>query len=112
MARSRKWNGASDRIKSAQNTSEDGLEDLPPPSRLPEERKIAGTRIEAIERGRLVGEDESYRRREKDSESSRVARALAYSAWEFDGKPVGRWEDYKEEFGIVGDKVTDSFDRS
>jgi hypothetical protein len=108
MARSRKWNGASAKIKAPQNLSEDGLEDLPPPSRLPAEPKISGTRVEAIERGRILGVDEVSRRRETDGES-RLARAMAYAAWEFDGKPSG--VDYKKEFGIKGDIVTGSFDR-
>ena len=108
MARTRKWSGsASDRIKQSQDTSEDGLEDLPP-TRLPAERKISGTRLEAIERGRLLGEDETSRRREQD-EVSRVSRAMAYAAWEFDGKPTG--VDYKKEFGIGGATVEGSFDR-
>lgn len=109
MARSRKWNGsAADRIKAAQDSSDDGLEDLPPPSRLRPEPKISGTRVEAIERGRKLGDDETNRRRESDPES-RVARAMAYAAWEFDSKPSG--VDYKAEFGIKGDLVTGSFDR-
>lgn len=104
MARQKKWNPRSTEI-----VGEDGVEDFPPPSSLPAEPKISGTRAEAIERGRKLGEDETYRRRETDKES-RVARAMAYAAWEFDGKPTDGG--YKKEFKIAGGPVADSHDRA
>lgn len=106
MARGKKWNPRSTGI-----VGEDGLEDLPPPRGLPPEPKIAGTREEAIERGRKLGEDEAYRRREIGEEAeSRIARAMAYAAWEFDGKPTDGG--YKNEFKIGGEPVVPSHDRA
>lgn len=48
------------------------------------------SRDEAVERGRVLGEDEARRRGEAGVDrAQRVARAKAYAAWEYDGKPAG-----------------------
>lgn len=96
--------------EAAQDLGEDGLEDLPPPSRLPPERQISGTREDAVEFGSKLGVDETYRRREDGEDADqRIRRAIAYAAWEYDGKPEGGA--YPAEFGIKRSSLIDSFDR-
>jgi hypothetical protein len=75
-----------------------------------EQRKLEAARMvgreAAIEVGRLLGEAEAERRGEKgESRQGRVARAMAYAAWEYDGKPQGYGDRYQKEFAtptIVG----------
>ena len=63
--------------------------------------KRGWTREQAIAYGKLLGEDEARRRNEpKNWADSRVKRAMAYAAWEFDGKPMGKGAEYRAEFGI------------
>lgn len=65
-------------------------------------------RTTATDYGRTLGEDEAHRRNESpDWAESRVRRAMAYAAWEFDGKPVGRGAEYRREFGIPEPAVSD-----
>lgn len=55
----------------------------------------------AIERGRRFGENEADRRGELGREREvRVKRAMAYAAWEYDGKPLGVGDRYQKEFGL------------
>jgi hypothetical protein len=66
----------------------------------------------AIKRGRALGENEVVRRGEKGEEAvQRIARAMAYAAWEADGSPAGREAHYAKEFGIAGHTVTGIADR-
>lgn len=66
------------------------------------------TRAGAIEHGRLLGTDEARRRNEeKEWADSRIARAMAYAAWEWDGKPIGKGSDYRKEFGLPEPAVSD-----
>jgi hypothetical protein len=70
------------------------------------------TREQAIDYGRLLGEDEANRRRETDDfRESRIRRAMMYAAWEFDGKPVGEGARYREEFGVAETGVAGSLER-
>lgn len=60
----------------------------------------------AIERGRALGEDETRKRGETGQEREiRIKRAMAYAAWEYDGKPLGQGDRYQTEFklGILGE---------
>ena len=66
------------------------------------------TRAQAIEHGRLLGEDEAKRRNEsKDWAESRIKRAMMYAAWEYDGKPLGKGVELRKEFGIPEPAVSD-----
>lgn len=69
-------------------------------------------RAEAIERGRLLGADTARSLREDERQTKqRTARAMAYVAWEFDGKTES-WDRYAAEFGLAASPgVIDSFDR-
>ena len=65
--------------------------------------KLAAIRAEpreaAVARGRLYGELEADRRGEKGAlKEERVNRAMAYAAWEHDGKPSGGA--HLREFGV------------
>lgn len=52
-------------------------------------RKAGQTRVEAIEIGRLLGEDTARQRGEiGDIRKERIERAMAYAAWEWDGRPT------------------------
>jgi len=69
---------------------------------------LEAKRKAAIVYGRLLGEDEAERRHESpDWADSRIRRAMAYAAWEFDGKPVGRGAEYRKEFGIPEPAMSD-----
>jgi hypothetical protein len=62
----------------------------------------------AIDYGRQLGEHEARDRNEtSDWAQSRIKRAMAYAAWEFDGKPMGRGAEYRKEFGIPDPAVSD-----
>lgn len=62
------------------------------------------TRAEAIEHGRLCGEDTVAQMDEDGlAAKQRVARSMAYAAWEYDGKPD--WSAYRKEFGIGGSEA-------
>lgn len=66
------------------------------------------TRQQAIDYGQQLGEDEARQRNEPpDWAESRVKRAMAYAAWEFDKKPVGKGAEYRKEFGIPEPAVSD-----
>lgn len=61
--------------------------------------RATSSRAGAVDRGRRYGEDEADRRAEVGLErEQRVARAMAYAAWEYDGKPSGGT--HLREFGI------------
>lgn len=94
----------------------DGFRGLDPPRDLDEvaeqaeAAQLAALRAQprevAIERGRVFGEDEADRRGETGRErETRMRRAMAYAAWEYDGRPLGQGDRYQEEFGLgqVGD---------
>lgn len=69
---------------------------------------LAEKRRQAIEHGRVLGEDEAHRRNEVGEwAASRVKRAMAYAAWEFDGKPLGEGARYRAEFGIPEPMLAD-----
>jgi hypothetical protein len=56
-----------------------------------ETRRRGLTREQAIEEGRQLGENEANRRGEIGEErAGRIERAMAYAAWDFDGRPSGR----------------------
>ena len=71
---------------------------------LLEEKRLAGVRKQgrdaAVLLGRLLGEQTARERGDtgKDKEQ-RIARAMAYAAWEYDGKPVSSAKQRKE-FGV------------
>ena len=68
-------------------------------------------RREAIEHGRALGTAEANSRRETGSDrDQRIKRAMAYAAWEFDGKPQSS-ERQRQEFGVTKTDVTPSLDR-
>ena len=71
---------------------------------------LEARRAAAIEMGRRYGTDEANRRRETgDWRENRIRRAMAYAAWEFDGKPPGGA--HLKEFGI-DTNLTPSLDRA
>ena len=70
-------------------------------------------RKEAIERGRSYGVQEADRRSDTGQErEQRILWAMAYAAWEFDGKPTENDERYRKEFGLSAPAVTDQADRA
>ena len=86
------------------------------PSELPdmdapivsEARKLGLSREKAIEVGRMLGLSEAAHRNEsKDWADSRIKRAMAYAAWDFDGRPLGDGAKYRKEFGIPEPAVSD-----
>lgn len=59
------------------------------------------TRELAIERGRRLGVHEASLRKETGTEAEhRISRAMAYAAWEYDGKPLDYGNRYQEEFKV------------
>ena len=72
---------------------------------LLEENRLAGVRKQgrdaAVLLGRLLGEQTARERGDtgKDKEQ-RIARAMAYAAWEYDGKPVSSALQ-RREFGVT-----------
>jgi len=69
-----------------------------------EQKKLAAVRSQgrdaAILGGRLLGEDTARLKRESgDMRDERVRRAMAYAAWEYDGKPAGAG--HLREFGLA-----------
>lgn len=76
----------------------------------PEIRNL--TRAEAVEYGRQLGAHEADRRRETGSDrEQRIKRAMAYAAWDYDGKPISS-EAQRKEFGVVDSPVTPSLERA
>lgn len=68
------------------------------------------TREQAVKYGQALGESEAERRRETGKErDDRIRRAMAYAAWEFDGRPQGMIEHLRE-FGVEV-KLTGSLER-
>lgn len=73
-----------------------------------EAEKAGLTRAQAIEQGKMLGLAEAAHRNEsKDWADSRIKRAMAYAAWDFDGRPVGKGAEYRKEFGIAEPAVSD-----
>ena len=75
-----------------------------------EERKLQAVRQQgreaAILNGRIAGEQEANRRGEHGLErEQRLARSMRYAAWEYDGKPLGRSEEYDREFGVLAQGI-------
>ena len=67
------------------------------------------TRDQAIAWGRALGEDEADRRRETgELRQERINRAMAYAAWEYNGKPAGGA--HLKEFGVTTE-LTPSLER-
>jgi hypothetical protein len=71
-----------------------------------EAEKRGLTREQAIEEGRKLGE-EAGRPEEPAWAQDRVKRAMAYAAWEYDGKKVGDGARYRKEFGIAEPAMSD-----
>lgn len=95
MARPRIWNSDAERKAAGRDA----------------ERK-AGAREAAIEHGRQLGEDGADRRGETgDDREQRAKRAMAYAAWDFDGKPESS-QSQREELGAVTLDVTPSLERA
>src|SRR3990172_7025778 len=70
------------------------------------------TREQAVTYGRALGEDEAMRRRETgEVAEQRIRRAMAYAAWEYDGKPESGAAQRKE-FGVAETSVTASLERA
>lgn len=70
-------------------------------------------RKQAIERGRLYGVHEADRRGDSGAErEQRILWAMAYAAWEFDGKPIENDGRYRSEFSLSAPAVTDQADRA
>jgi len=81
-----------------------------PPAEL--SRYSNWTREQAIAHGRAVGEDEMRLRRETgEVAEQRIRRAMAYAAWEYDGKPESGAAQRKE-FGVAETSVTASLERA
>jgi hypothetical protein len=73
--------------------------------------KATWTLAEAVAYGARLGEDEADRRGEiGDEKVERIARAKAYAAWEFDGKPASS-EAQRKEFGVPMPGVTHSLEK-
>jgi len=76
-----------------------------------EQKKLAAVRSQgrdaAILRGRLLGEDTARLKRETGGmRDERVRRAMAYAAWEYDGKPTGGT--HLREFGLAAGASTEN----
>jgi len=77
---------------------------------LRSEMKKDWTREQAIAYGKALGENEADSRQEvKDAREVRVNRAMAYAAWEYDGKPEG--DAHLKEFGVTTE-MTGSMERA
>lgn len=75
------------------------------------EKETAQARLDAIEIGRLAGKLEAQSRREDDDAAdTRVRRAMAYAAWDFDGRPEG--DKHLIEFGVAPSAATPSLERA
>lgn len=97
-----------------------GYDEFVSPAERAERKKTAArrrqfSREQAVEFGGRLGEDEARSRREVNSDGSlsvagleRVARARAYAAWEYDGKPPGF---DAGEFGVDRREVLPSLER-
>lgn len=76
-----------------------------------DEKEKAQARLDVIEVGRLTGKLEARSRREEEEiAEDRIKRAMAYAAWEFDGRPES--SGHGAEFGVRMTAVTDSLDRA
>lgn len=75
-----------------------------------EEREKAQARLDAIEIGRKAGIIEAQLRREDDENANnRMRRAMAYAAWDFDGRPEGNA--HLLEFNVAPAAATPSLER-
>ena len=73
--------------------------------------ELSAKRAAAVAHGKALGTHEADSRRETGSDrEQRIRRAMAYAAWEFDGKPVSS-KTQREEFGVVGGEITASLER-
>ena len=81
-----------------------------PTPAAPEIRNL--TRDQAVKYGRQLGEHEANRRRESGTDrEQRIKRAMAYAAWDYDGKPLSS-ESQRREFGVIDSPVTPSLERA
>ena len=70
------------------------------------------TREHTVTYGRALGEDETRLRRETgEVAEQRIRRAMAYAAWEYDGKPESAAAQRKE-FEVAETSVTASLERA
>lgn len=75
-------------------------------------RSVSSGREAAVARGRALGEDEANRRNETgEIMQERIRRAMAYAAWEFDGKPESSAAQ-RREFQVTDSPLTASMDRA
>lgn len=78
---------------------------------ISEAQKLGWSRAQAVDYGRKLGEDEASRRRETGADrEQRIKRAMAYAAWDYDGRPASS-EKQRKEFGAEGSKLTPSLER-
>ena len=74
--------------------------------------ELAAKRRKAVEHGRALGTHEADSRRETGHDrDQRIRRAMAYAAWEFDGKPQSS-KSQREEMGVLDSDVTPSLQRA
>lgn len=74
--------------------------------------ELAEKRRKAVEHGRALGTHEADSRRETESDrEQRIARAMAYAAWEFDGKPLSS-QAQRKEFGVSEQATRGSLERA
>lgn len=74
--------------------------------------ELEAKRDAAVEYGRRLGQAEADSRRETgDDREQRIARAMAYAAWEFDGKPLSS-RAQREEFGVSEPATVGSLERA
>lgn len=67
--------------------------------------ELLAKRRKAIAYGKLLGEDEARSRRETEHNADqRIKRAMAYAAWEFDGKPLSS-KPQREEMGVIAPDI-------
>lgn len=76
-----------------------------------DEKETAQARLDAIEVGRLAGKLEADSRRETgEIAEDRIKRAMAYAAYDFDGRPAE--SNHMAEFGLkAGHGATPSLER-
>lgn len=93
-------------------TDVDPFQKDPTSSAAPDDPTFGERRDAAIEVGRRMGEETATKQGEPaDVAAQRIARAMAYAAWEFDGKPAGVWTEYCAMFGVTTHVVTHQDDR-
>lgn len=76
-----------------------------------DQKETAQARLDAIEVGRLAGKLEAESRREVgEIAEERIKRAMAYAAYDFDGRPAD--SKHMAEFGLKSGQATPSLERA